>query len=304
MRSPSSNPKIRRPAVVGLLRATALGILVIVVAIASCLSSAEAHLGESLIAFGDELSKWTSGKLDSKEGRLAINGLTVHRVTASTPLSIKEALDRLGRVCSERGGIENSASLLSSERADASSKLPAPLDGTYRREGKNEGVLACIDTERPLGLTELTRRLRGFGQTGNLSAVGKLRYVLARRQGSVTSLLVLWTDDDAPLLKMFPKTGDAPGSDLPDVPRPDRAERLLSAAEQGSPYSISIYRSRERSPLAVRDRYVKQLQEQGWRVTVTASGSGLTAHRGTRTLGIRVAPSASESTTTSIVELS
>jgi hypothetical protein len=278
--------------------------LVVVVAIASCLSSAEAHLGESLIAFGDELSKFTTGKLDSKEGRLNVNGLTVHRITASTPLGIKETLDRLGRVCSERGGIGNSASLLGAKRADIANKLPAVLDGIYRHEGENEGVLACIDTERPLGPTELTRRLREFAQSGNLSVVGRLRYVLARRQGSVTSLLVLWTDGNAPLLTMFPKTGDAPGIDPRDVPRPDGTDRLLSAAEQGSPYAITVYRSRERSPRVVRDQYMKQLREQGWHVTATATGNGLSAHSGTRTLVIRMATAASGSTTTSIVELS
>jgi hypothetical protein len=40
---------------------------------------------------------------------------------------------------------------------------------------------------------------------------------------------------------MFPKEGDAPGSDAANAPRPNEAKRLLTASVDGSPYGVRIY---------------------------------------------------------------
>lgn len=193
--------------------------------------------------------------------------------------------------------------LLSAELSNAPKAKRDLMRGMYRYESKSEGVLACIDTERPLGLVELSRSLQAFAKTGDSSAVGQLRYVLARRDGAVTSLLVLWTDGSAPLLTMFPKAGDAPGRDVSDVPRPKDSARLLSASDLGAPYSITVYRSEKVSPVVVYDWYVKTLTERGWRVTEAKTGS-LIARRGARTIFVRTTTVASGGTTTSILELS
>jgi len=298
----SSEPGLKAYAI-GLFRAGFVGTVIVALVIIGGLSSAEAHLGESLVAFGDELAKWTTGKVNSKEGLLALNGVSIHRVTVATPLSVNETLDRLQQVCTERGGLENPEASL--KRNSSLSKAPSKLpDSTYRHEAMNQGVLACIETDRALTVAELARRLRDFERTGNLASVGKLRYVLARREAGVTSLLVLWTDGDAPLLRMFPESGDAPGRDVPDVPRPVGSRRLLSAADQNSPYAVTVYRSEASSLASVREWYGRELPSKGWLVSRTKDENALLVRRAGRTVLIRSAAKNPGSVTTSIVELS
>ena len=284
----------------GFIRACLVGLIVVTAAVGGAIHNAQARVGESLIAFGDQLSAWTSGKLDSKVGHLTVNGVLIHRVTASTPLGVDDALTRLGHVCTERGGIERTEELLAPSR---SSEGRNPLGGTVRHVTEHEGVLACIDTERPLSVVELSHRLQQFVKSGDLATVGQLRYVLARREGNVTSLLVLWTDGSVPLLKMFPQSGDAPGQDVPCVPRPEGSSRLLSAMDQGSLYAITVYRSHRTSPRQIRDFYTKTLTPEGWFVTEIEAGSVL-ARRGSRAVLIHAANISSGNTTTSIVDLS
>lgn len=289
---------------VGLVRAVFVGFVIVVAVVAASLSNAEARIGESLLAFGDELAKWTSGKVQSGEGRLALNGVTIHRTTVSTPLGVKETLDRLQQVCRERGGFERAEGVLKQDTVAGRTKASTVPDRTFRHESKNEGVLACIETDRALTVSELSRRLQDFERTGNLASVGKLRYVLARREANVTSLLVLWTEGDAPLLQMFPETGDAPGRDVPDVLRPEHSRRLLSALDQGSPYAVTVYRSDAASPASVRDWYEHLLASHGWLVSRTKDEHTLVVRRGGRTVVIRSVSKASGPVTTSIVELS
>ncbi len=302
--SSSSNLRRRCQGAFGMGRALTVGILIVGVAFGACLSSAEAHLGESLMGFGEELAKWTNARPDSKEGHLNVNGLEVHRMTVSTPLGIKDSLDRLQRVCQQRGGFENPASLLGARSANPNNPLPGKWDGALRHENNHAGVLTCIDTDRPLGVAELARRMQQFVKTGNLSDVGKLRYVLARREGSVTSLLVLWTEGKASLLDMFPKSGDAPGQDLLDVPRPEGAARLLSASELGSPYGITVYRAPKQSPESLRNWYSARLKERGWFIMKSANANTLAARRAGRTIVIHLAATALGQTAASIAELS
>lgn len=298
----SSDMPYRRRIGFGFLRAMVLAGLILAITISVSLRRADAHLGESLIAFGDQLSAFTGGRLQSKEGHLSINGVLLHRVTASTPLSIEETLDRLTRVCAENGGVEGAEKLLAKTSTENRASTRTLLQGVYRHETSGQGVLACIDTGRPLALKELTERLGTLTKTGDLSALGHLRYVLAKREGEVTSLLVLWTDGSAPVLRMFPKTGDAPGRDVPDVPRPEKARRLLSAADLGAPYSITVYRSSS-SPEALQRWYVEALAKGAWRVT-EVNASTLVARRGERHIVVRTRLAREGQTTASIVELS
>ena len=267
------------------------------------LSTAKAKVGESLVYFGEQLSALTHAKAHSTESRLHINGLEVHRITASTPLDVKETLNRLQGFCSEHGGLVAPDKLLKSAAVKSIQPHNTALGGSYRHESEHAGVLACIDTQRPLGVSELTARLQEFVTTGNLSAIGSLRYVLARREKSVTSLLVLWTEGDAPLLQMFPKTGDAPGYDVPGIPRPDHASRVFSANEDDAPYSLTTYQSLATSPASAIEWYKSQLQQRGWRITGSQQPSTLIAQRGPRIVLISSTPMGTGSLATTIAEL-
>lgn len=266
----------------GVLRAVACMAALVAAALWLPLRSAEARLGEALRGFGAELVAWQEARWHSAPRRLAVNGLELGLVTASMPGSVPEALDRFHAVCRARGGLAVPEALRG--------HLPLGLDGTFRSDSDEEGVLACLDTGEPLELAELSGRLDRFAETGDLSAFGELRFVVARRQGDATAVLVLWTEGPAPLLEMFPEAGDAPGRDPEGVPRPEGARRVLSAVEQGMPCSLTVYETSALAPAELLAWYGATLKSGGWRISPGSDGHALAAARGTRSLVLRVAP--------------
>jgi hypothetical protein len=259
------------------------------------LRAARAQIREGLHGFGAELMSWQSARVHSAPRRLSLNGFELHLVTAGTKERVAEALDRFEAVCRKRGGVSVPEAIRG--------KLPEGLDGTLRQDSEHEGFLACLDTGAPLSLDELATRLEAFSQSGDLKAVGELRYVFARRSGDATTLIVFWTECSASLFDLFPQAGDARGSDPPDVPRPAKTKRLVSAVEHGQPYSLALY-SAEWATDALEDWYESALRGAGWTVSPQETPGTLLAHRGSRSLVIRVARARSGQTVASVLGLS
>ncbi len=283
------------------LRSTArAAVCIAVLGIASTLlflRAARAQISESLSGFGAELMTWQSVRTHTAPRTLSLNGLELGLVSASTDESVRQALDRFHALCRKRGGLSVPGALRD--------RFPAGLDGALREETASEGFLACLDTGGPLALDELGERLGEFARSGDLKALGELRYVFARRRGEKTSLLVLWTEGSASLLHMFPEQGDAPGRDPNDVPRPAKTKRLLSAAEHGAPYSLSLYDAPGRSTDELGRWYRTALEAKGWAVSPGGSPGTLVARRASRTLIVRVATARrSGQVVASVLELS
>jgi hypothetical protein len=254
--------------------------------------SAEARLSEVMLGFGDELVHWQGGRAQSTPRSLSINGLELKVVTLTTQLSVRETLDHFDSLCRRRGGVKLPAS---------AALIPATtLGGVFRQDTERQGVLACLDTERPLELGELSARLARLGTQDDLKVLGELRYFLARRSGDRTTLLALWTEGAAPLRSLFPKTGDAPGRDPQGLPRFPGARRLLSAREHGQPYGLTLHETPKRAA-DVNAWYEQALRAAGW--TIDSNGGSLTARRGDRTVLVRVRASSAGRTVVSLAEL-
>jgi hypothetical protein len=258
------------------------------------LRAARAQITEGLHGFGAELMAWQSARLHSPPRRLSVNGLELGLVTATTTESVRTALDRFHALCRKRGGLSVPAVLRD--------RLPRGLDGTLRQESDGEGFLACLDSGAPLGLDELTARLEEFSKTGDLNALGELRYVFARRSGDKTTLVVFWSEGSASLFGLFPKTGDAPGRDAEGVPRAPNLRRLLSAAEHGAPYSTAVYVADGQRADALREWYQKALETEGWSLDHRPAG-GFVAQKAHRTILIHISTTRSGGTSVSISEL-
>jgi hypothetical protein len=127
--------------------------------------------------------------------------------------------------------------------------------------------------------------------------------VLARRSGDTTTLLVFWTEGSAPVFSVFPKTGDAPGRDPKDLPRPPTSQRMLSAAEQGAPYSITLYRMPNQTPEQLRQWYRRELETRGWHVSDSSSMGTIYAQRLNRSLQITASESNTHSALVALAEL-
>ena len=272
-------------------RAAAVLALVVAACAACLIRSAEARAGEVLFGFGRELAAWTDAHPQSTTRVLSVNGLQLELMTVTTSLDVKHALDHFHDLCRKRGGV----------REPAPQKARS-FDAVLRKEAEHEGVLACIDTDGPLGVAELTGRLERFSKSGNLAELGKLRYVLARRTGDTTTLLVLWTDRDAQLLGLMPASGDATGKDPNDFPRATGLRRLLSAAEQSAPYTLAVYDAGKQPPDGIVAWYEAELARRGW--SVSRTGDRLLAQRASRSVILSVRTLKAGKTAVTVAELS
>src|SRR5262249_52756347 len=155
------------------------------------LRSANAVTAEALFGFGNELMQWTKVHAYGGPRTLSVNGIQLHLLTISTPLSVSDTVEHLRDVCKQRGGIRVPEKLVRSKHANGI-PIPPLVDGTFRRVGEHEGVLTCLDTGGPVDVETLAQRLGRVADTGDLSQLGELRYLLARREGDTTTALILW----------------------------------------------------------------------------------------------------------------
>jgi hypothetical protein len=87
----------------------------------------------------------------------------------------------------------------------------------------------------------LMAQLRALSSDLDLSRLGELRVLRAERARGSLHVVSVRSSGPLPLARMFPRRGDAPGNDLPRVPRPPDARRLLSAYEGGRAPALAIY---------------------------------------------------------------
>ena len=286
--------RILKPHVAGAFRVLVLLAVVQAVAVALWLRSAHARASEMLLSVGAELMKIEGADPNQAARSIFLNGITVHLRAASTDRELHLVLDGFHALCRSRTGVQAPQSVLDNVRRDAAKSASPDLDGVLRAESDSEGAIACVDTGMPLSIAELTSRLGDFARTGDLNAVGELRYVLARRVDGKTVVLTLWTEGSTPLLKMFPESGDAPGQDPPGIPRAPGTRRVLSTWENGQPYALALYTAVGRDTGALSTFYLNALRSGGWSVESSprpamSAPRAILARRGTQTMLVRVA---------------
>ncbi len=273
---------------------TAIGALRVALTLAALLAlaslrsahAAEEEVGARLSRFGEALSELEGLHPHSAPRRLVMNGMELGVLGMSTELELDEALERLESTCG-RGGLDVPGALLHEPgNAPGGGALGRLSRGVLRQRSGDRGVLACLDTGERLARTTLAERLGRLAKTGDLGAVGALRFAFLSRTGRTTTVLFIWSTGSLPILAAFPKTGDAPGRDLDGIPRPEGSRRLLSAAEAGSPYALGLYEDAAASPNPLAT-YAALLGARGFTVT-RVSGERLWARLGTRELVVRV----------------
>lgn len=299
LRDYSRRPFLAR--VGGFLRVATLAVIGLAIVLLIALRSARATAAEALLGFGSELMRWPQMHAHSGLRTLSVNGIEFHLVTVSTPLSVKDATEHFHAFCKEHGGVQVPTKLEGAARM-AKPFLPSSVDGTFSRVGEHEGVLACLDTGGPLDVSALGERLGRFADTGDLSHLGQLRYVLSRRDGDTTTALVLWTEGAVPILAAFPTSGDTPGVDPEAFPRRAGSRRLLSAREHGEPYSATVYVV-EGDSAELEHWYETVLAQSSWHVRRVKS-TIIVAERGKRRIMVHVSGPQRGQVTATVLELS
>ena len=243
-------------------------------ATALLLPKAGAAAEEAVKQSGLELLKQIGPTLVGPPEVALINGQRMSLSSKLTPLSVAQVIERLGQHCREHsaGLADEIAALPKGE--SALQQLPEGLrdpsrwlsSETIAKDGQ-VGQIACIARKGSGGgLQGLVDRVLAFTESGDLAEIGDARYVVARRdeESGQTHVLAMWTEGKFNIPEMFADTGDAPGADSPDVPRPPDARRVLSAQMAHRSYAIRMYDT-TRSHAEVLAYYEAQLGPRGFR---------------------------------------
>ena len=229
--------------------------------------SVYADVREIGLGVGHQLAKLED--LTGEGYLIRLNGAELHRASAHTSRSTHEVLDRYEAYCRQSPGalgraVQDIPGALK-DRLDMP-KDPALRASVVRDEASGRGMVVCFvdDPEGPA--QPLADRLRALAETGDLSKLGRFRYVFAEpsaSSGGGTHVVTFWSDGELNLMKMFPASGDAPGSDSSVAPRPAGSRRTLSASVDGYPAAVRIYES-QASRATIERMYDETLRAKGF----------------------------------------
>lgn len=242
------------------------------VASVASMRAARAQVNEGMERLARQLMPYAEQSAMHTPKRVFLNGQTIQLATGTTRDGVDAVLDWYETQCARRGG-GVTREIMRHEPAFAGAAFNELWSRLGRRTGALEvfrdgdddgGYVACVDMGGDdLGGSEITRRIRAFADSGDLSRLGHMRYAYVKRASSGTRIVTVATDGRFDLLNMFPRQGDAPGEDPPGLGRYPGMRRVLSAREEGVANSLGMYAVS--APLAqVRDWYTRTLPSRGW----------------------------------------
>jgi len=200
-----------------------------------------------------------------------LNGTTIFAGGRHLDMGVKEFLDRFEQHCEERSaGIEQDLEKLPAlrKRAVADEWRNGRRLGVMRTEADDkEGSLSCIvHPEGASGVFDLVSRIAAFMETGDVSRIGHLRFVFAKKNEELggSDIVTLWNDGPFNVEQMLANEGDVPGRDTEAAPRLPDSRRIVSAEVEGVPYALRTYES-SRSLSAVLEFYDHDMPGWGWK---------------------------------------
>jgi len=297
-----------------ILRLAAFVLTVGVVLAVFSARAAASRTREGMLSFGRQMLEYADRTALGETRTLAINGVNLDFAVGSTADPVETVLNYYADRCAARGTTARAPS-------DVQGQLPpestVPVDSsrvstrqrgwvTSRQSNEARGYVACLDTGNvELTSAEILRRVQAFVAGGDLSEVGRLRYLYAERAShDRTRFVGFWSDGPVRLLAMFPSHGDAPGIDVSDVPRPAGMRRILSAREVNQPYLLAMYAGNQ--PRSVLEsHFASSMPAAGYTLLPPRGGHAdpaaermLTYERGNRTVTIVLGESGGASSAT------
>jgi hypothetical protein len=258
-----------------ILRVTAYFVTVFVALSALAARSLYAQVKDAATALGRELLELP--ELTRGAEVVVLNGARMHHARTITTDSVAAVLDRLEAHCDAKPGAV----------AEAMNELRAAHPQMFRntksvavmrKDDEEQGMIICFAGERRLGLAGLSEALSRFSKSADLSEFGQLRYAYAERlEAGKTRAVVMWSDGELNVSKMFPATGDAAGADSRVLPRPPASRRTLSAAVEGMPYSLRSYDSSQPAA-AIQGFYDAWMKKTGFELGARAEKHGTSVY--------------------------
>ena len=240
----------------GVLRVMGYMSALLFVVLACNVHTARAEMVDDTFAIGRDLLPLAD--VLTEPHRVNLNGEHAWIDVSATPLSVKEVLDRYETAC-HAGGVKDWNESLGIEAGKLD--LDKMDLGLVRNEKDGEGVVLCF-VKSP-GAAGLLQRVKAFVASGDLGELGKVRYAFARATPHGSSVVTVWTDGRFDLNAVIGKRGGEPGSDDPDLPRPDASRRIVSAGIEGTEYWTRVYATHD-APLEATANYESAMLDRGW----------------------------------------
>lgn len=138
-----------------------------------------------------------------------------------------------------------------------------------REQGSGEGFVLCFvkGENTANNWFEAAQSFREGG-AGDMSKFGDLRYVHvspATNKPGTSFVKLVWTSGSFSLAAMNPagEGQDTPGSDSADIPRPDNAQRILTAVAATTPYTARIYTTNDPADVVAAE-YDQKMEARDW----------------------------------------
>lgn len=229
------------------------------------LRAAHAEVKTNTLQVGRQMAELARGN-QAEVNRLTINGQSMYVGSALADDSMKDVLDRYEAHCRANPGQPASAwrELSSKPGGEKLKDTPFGSNGVMRTEQGDEGTVVCFtkgDDTKPTAL----EALKSFADTGELGALGKLRYVYVKKtdRGS-TLVLTAWTESKFNLAELTPEEGkDVAGSDFEHAPRYPGSTRVLATRLDGTPYGVNVYKTGANVG-EVLGFYDTEMKKNGW----------------------------------------
>lgn len=240
---------------------------------------AAAFAGHLALASAREGSLDFGRSLDGLAGVLgetkvvALNGLPVFVSTGTVASPLRDVLDRYEGDCETHPS--TLSTLLDESRKATGAKSPRSEEAAraiLRSEGATDGVVVCLARRSHDG-SSAAARLASFARTMDVAEIGEPTLLYARAVSEhETHVMAVWSRGSMPLRSLFPKMGDAPGSDSPASARPTHARRVLTGTTPDAPCGIRVYQSSDPPEKAV-EAFDAAMRSRGWALLHGAGGT-------------------------------
>jgi hypothetical protein len=250
----------------GLCRAFGYLSVTAVVFSAWSVKSARAEMKQQTLTMGRQMIELARAS-NHDVTPISFNGQKMYLGSSVSEDSPKNILDRYEGLCKSDPG-QPAAGWKDIEKQANGKVENAPelaTTGLMRAGDDTEGTVVCFVRGAETKATT-AEAFKSFSETGELGALGKLRYAYAKKTRSGrTHVLTAWTEEKFNLVDMMPEEGkDAPGEDFPEMPRVPNSNRALSAHAEGMPYGLNIYKTTD-APSKTLSYYDKEMVSRGFK---------------------------------------
>lgn len=217
---------------------------------------------------GIKMGKELAPLADLLEGRylLSLNGQKIFLANHVTEQPVGAVLDRFTEHCrAHSGAIGDLWSDVAREHKlpDAEARSLVSDLSIVRDEEDGEGIVLCLAKNGDLKPADA---LKAFADTGDLGALGKLRYAFAKPDGQGrTHVMTVWTEGRFRVDQVLSEAEGRIPEDTSIIPRPPESRFIFDARIQETAYAVRVYRS-AKSVGEVVSFYDTAMKQKGWDV--------------------------------------